>query len=126
MSDKQEQLSNALLDMLGLKSGTIKFHTLRCASCQAPIVLPEDIYRARLEDGKSFQCYNGHNNVFTESENDKLKEKINSLLVTIQNKDKRIEWCNDQIDYWRSQYHTERNRVNGYKGYISKLKKKCP
>lgn len=94
----------------GGRGGGRKMKELNCAKCETTIYLTDETYQRRREDGGQFFCQNGHANVFSESEVQRLKRSL----------DWNIKRCDVET---KTVVHL-RNAVNGYKGQIAKLKKK--
>jgi hypothetical protein len=95
-----------------------------CANCQIEFGLPDELYKRRKEDGKGFNCPNGHELFFGDSEVVQLKRQVAQLKRQIADRDitisefrKRVSHLNDQVEHWK--------RVsNGYKGQWQKALKK--
>lgn len=108
--------------------------SVKCATCGNSFALTGETYRRRQEDGRVFFCPLGHENIFGESENDKLRQRIAQL-------EKELARQTDlagQATYWRQAYReamdtvrdleaellSARRRAGSYKGAWSRLKRK--
>lgn len=63
---------------------TTTLQRVECGSCYIPFAIPENLYDARLADGKSFYCPNGHAIGWTDNENKRLrreKERLERLVA---------------------------------------------
>lgn len=54
----------------------VRIIVVDCANCSVPFGIPETLESRRRVDGKPFFCPNGHPNVFSESENQKLQKRL--------------------------------------------------
>lgn len=50
--------------------------SLTCGVCEIPFAMPDDLLRAAQNDGRFFWCPNGHKIHYTESEIDRLKNRL--------------------------------------------------
>lgn len=58
---------------------TIILKYITCCVCITRFAMDEELYRRRREDGKGFWCPNGHDQIFTDSEIQKLKRENQAL-----------------------------------------------
>ena len=91
---------------------------ITCGACGIPFGIPSYFEKARLNDGKSFYCPNGHYVGWgNKDEIDRLKEVIERERA-------------DRA-YWREEYAKETASHRATKGQVTKLKKRvaagvCP
>lgn len=71
----------------------------QCFKCQCFFAIPKDLYnRAKASDSVSFYCPHGHGQVYTKTENKKLKEQIETLERDKLRMSQRIDEKNQRID----------------------------
>jgi hypothetical protein len=104
---------------------TIKMVTQECCTCHVLFAMTDEMNDERLRDHRSFYCPNGHSQSYTgKSAEQKLREKLTA-------EQERIVRLNSRLDQERAAAEHERNRANGYKGALTKTKKRvangaCP
>ena len=52
-----------------------EMHGMCCGECGIEFTVPEHFYQERLKTGKGWNCPNGHNRAFKESEADKMRRE---------------------------------------------------
>lgn len=97
---------------------------MECYKCHCAFGLTQDHYRRAKETGINFYCPNGHDQVFTTSEIDKLKRELLSKETTIQ-------WLREDSNWQKEQRKKEYRRRVAMKGTLTKIKNKicagkCP
>jgi len=69
-------------------SKTVHYTLLHCGECDIDFGVPDEFYRERKEDGKSWYCPRGHCRVFRDSDLDRTRKMLeeanrrNSSLAT--------------------------------------------
>jgi hypothetical protein len=91
---------------------------VECGNCGIPFGLPKNLCDARLKDGGSFYCPNGHRISWTESENDRLRKQAETL-------DAKATRLLAERDRLAAERDHQKARVNGYKGQLAKTKKRA-
>ena len=88
-----------------------------CCKCSMVFGMPDELYRLRQEDGKGFTCTNGHNMVFSPSENKTLKKEL-----------KRARDGRDNYKRWWLERGDDIDRLvrqrSALRGVVTKLKMK--
>jgi Zn-finger protein len=74
-------------------NATIELNIITCAACFVPFGIMDQLERQRREDGKTFHCPNGHENIFRESE----VAKLNKQLETVK-RDKDAALAREQME----------------------------
>jgi hypothetical protein len=55
---------------------TVTLVSITCASCGIAFGMPDYLQRQRRRDGADFHCPNGHENVYRETDADKLRKQL--------------------------------------------------
>ena len=84
-----------------------KLHVLECGVCGIPHAIPDTMYRNCMADGGSWHCPNGHTLVFTTTDADKLRAKL-------EKKERLISYQEERIEEWK-------RSAAAYKGQKTKL-----
>ena len=97
---------------------------IECGDCHIPFAIPDNLYRARLKDGRDFHCPNGHAIHYYETDNMKLRKENERLERRLANarEDQRIA----EVDAL-----TARRKAAAAKGVLTKARKRqahgvCP
>lgn len=95
-----------------------------CGECGVPFGLTAEFIAGRQSGGATFYCPNGHARCYRETDLDRARKELRRVT------DNR-EWWAKQAQERREQADHERNRANGYKGALTKTKKRiaagvCP
>jgi hypothetical protein len=102
----------------------IKLTMLDCAVCGIVFGITTELEKRRREDGKTFYCPNGHNNVYTQNELDRAR--------------KQVEQLKDSVTFFQRRLRDESNAHEGTrrslaatKGQLTKVKNRvhagvCP
>lgn len=95
-----------------------------CYNCLTHFAMDEELNRRCHQDGRRFYCPNGHSQVYTESEVQKLK-KINQNLTS------RLGWEEDRADRLNRDNRDLRSQKSAIKGQLTKTRKRiangvCP
>ena len=104
---------------------TRTFVVVSCCVCGIEFGMPTGYYGDRKKDHKSWSCPNGHRQHFTgKTDAEKLQEQLERERRTKQ-------WLQEERDAARDLADHERNRANGYKGALTKTKRRiaggvCP
>lgn len=88
-----------------------------CCTCGVVFALPDGVEEARREDGKSFFCLNGHEQVFRPSENTKLKKRITTLK-------QQLEHTGAVMQSHVSDNKLLKLRLAATQGVVTKMRKK--
>jgi len=95
-----------------------------CPTCGVTYALPERMVADRRAKGGSWYCPNGHSLSFIKTEAQELREKLDA------EKRNAVWWRERAADHRKEAEHQE-SRANGYKGALTKVKKRvgngvCP
>ena len=98
--------------------------TVDCCQCGLTFGVPEAWNRARHAKGDTFHCPNGHPLCFGKTTADELREKLASEKAN-------ADWWRGRADSADKRADHERSVANGYKGALTKVKKRvgngvCP
>ncbi len=110
--------------MSALLQFTYQFHHLQCYLCKQPVILSQQKYKRCHETGENFYCPDGHPQVFTESEKQRLEKEL-------EQEKRRREWAQNERDTYRKQRDHHERSARAYRGVITKTKKRigngvCP
>lgn len=102
----------------------LTFVTVTCYKCGVEFGVPIQFRAERLADGASFFCPNGHSQAYVESETAKLQKQL-------ERERSNTQWYREAYEARGEKLTSERNRVNAYRGVITKTKKRiqngvCP
>ena len=100
-----------------MKTAYITLVEMDCYSCGITFAVPETWNNKRLEDGKSFWCPNGHQQHYTKTEVQILRE--------------RLEMERKNAEFWRQQKAAIERSASALRGQATKLRKRlangvCP
>ncbi len=56
----------------------VRLETMVCGECGVTWAMPASLRSARMSDGKTFYCPNGHGRVFRETEEDRLRRALDA------------------------------------------------
>lgn len=103
-----------------------ELQSIHCANCNIHFAMPLALYRrCQADSTRQFYCPNGHNNIFSESEADKLRRERNRLAQQIAQKDEEIatrkRW---QLEAEARADASERRRIAAT-GQVTRLKKRA-
>ena len=98
-------------------SSTTRIVSVECGNCGVLFGLTESMHGQVQRNGKSFYCPNGHRISYSESENDRLKN--------------RLKWAEVQRDRERNNHQYTKDRLRTTKAAHTKTKKRihngvCP
>lgn len=102
-----------------------------CPTCGITYALPERVVQDRRERGGNWYCPNGHSLSFTETEADRLRKEARRLETKLAAEKTNVEWWRKRTDEARKETEHQEARANGYKGALTKVKKRvgngvCP
>lgn len=102
-----------------------------CPTCGITYALPQRVVEDRRETGRSWYCPNGHTLSFTKSESDRLREESQRLQRKLDDEKANAAWWRNRADSERRETEHARAQANGYKGALTKVKKRvgngvCP
>lgn len=102
-----------------------------CPTCGVTYAVPERLVEDRRERGGSWYCPNGHTLSFTETEADRLRKEAKRLERKLADEKGNAEWWRKRADSERKETEHARAQANGYKGALTKVKKRvgngvCP
>jgi hypothetical protein len=88
-----------------------------CGNCGIPFGIPDDLERARRQDGGAFYCPNGHRISWSETENAKLQ--------------RQLKFERDRIASERARADGAEASLRATKGHVTRLRKRviegeCP
>lgn len=81
------------------------YQTITCCKCGIEFGLPVAVYKQREDDGKMFSCPNGHEQHFTKSNVQTIKDlqitiiKRNSEIQRLENYIQRLQGRNEAFGY---------------------------
>lgn len=83
---------------------TVDLEQIDCCNCGVVFALPVTILNERRKRGGNFHCPNGHSMVFTETEMDRLKKRLNDALADANQERSRgdKEWIRAQAEKKRA------------------------
>lgn len=103
----------------------IKLTALDCATCGVIYAIPDDLEKRARADGSNFYCPNGHSQVFTQNERDKLREKLRKAEAE---RDRQAQAAEFNREAWgeeiRRRQEVERS-LSATKGQVTKLRKRA-
>ena len=102
----------------------IHFAIIDCAKCRVPFGIPQNWQDSLRNTGADFYCPAGHANVYRVSELDrtrKLLEEANRKATKLTD---NLTYLRERNSELSKDVRHERNRVNGYRGVITKTKKR--
>lgn len=102
-----------------------------CPTCGITYALPERVVEDRRAKGGHWYCPNGHSLSFTTTEADRLREETKRLEQKLADEKGNAEWWRKRADSERKEADHARAQANGYKGALTKVKKRvgngvCP
>lgn len=119
-------MSNIYATYEGVKAGVYQtLVTIECYKCHILFAMPEDLNRRALSSPNlSFYCPLGHSQCYTETEEQRLKKKLEQEQA-------RSARLTSQVDQARARAEHEEHRARAYKGQVTKIKKRvgkgvCP
>lgn len=97
---------------------------LECGACGIPFALPRNFHKKVKDTGEKFWCPNGDGISYSETENEKLKDRLADERTRRDRAEIRYRAARDQADA------AERS-VRAYKGVVTRTKKRvaagvCP
>lgn len=103
---------------------TSDYHQLCCSQCGIVYFFPKKWTDQARQEGKSWQCPNGHGQWFGESSYDKLKRERDRLAQRIAEKD-------DEAQRLRAARQETERRLSATKGVVTRIKNRvgngvCP
>lgn len=119
-------MSNIHATYEGVKAGVYQtLVTVECYKCHILFAMPEDLNRRALSSPNlSFYCPLGHSQCYTETEEQRLKKKLEQEQA-------RSARLTSQVDQARARAEHEEHRARAYKGQVTKIKNRvgkgvCP
>src|SRR5258705_11332465 len=99
------------------KYATTIFQHTHCGVCHIEFYMPSSKYEGCINNGHNFHCHNGHSLIFTDTEAQKLK--------------KRLQWATERGDRILRELESEQKSKAAIKGAMTKIKKRiahgiCP
>ena len=112
-------MSNIYATYEGVKAGVYQtLVTIECYKCHILFAMPEDLNRRALSSPNlSFYCPLGHSQCYTETEEQRLKKKLEQEQA-------RSARLTSQVDQARARAEHEEHRARAYKGQVTKIKKR--
>ena len=103
-------------------SGVLNVH--HCPTCGVAYGLDSDYDDRRRSNGQGWHCPNGHNVVYTESQEKKLRKQL-------ARETHRADQLKSEVDYQKRLKNRANNRLAATKGVVTKIKKRigngvCP
>lgn len=102
-----------------------------CPSCGVTYALPERLVMDRREKGGEWYCPNGHALGFSKTDADRLREDAAKLRAKLDDEKRNTDWWKQRNQEARKEAEHQEARANGYKGALTKFKKRvgngvCP
>lgn len=104
--------------------GSLTLVEMECYSCITHFAMDRSLYDRCYQTGRSFYCPNGHSQIFTESENQRLKKQLD-------NANKRLVWAENRTESAKQQAEDARRSRAAIKGQLTKTRNRiangvCP
>lgn len=96
--------------------------TMNCGQCGTPICFTQQRYQELKQTGETFYCSNGHARHFTESENSKLKKRIERLEYELGLERKSKEFWIEQEKKRCAQRDLAERRIKALRGWVTRLR----
>lgn len=102
-----------------------------CPTCGVTYALPARLTESHKEQGSMWYCPNGHRVGFVKSAADEAREEASKLRKKLEDEKANAEWWRKRSAKAEEETEHERSRANGYKGALTKVKKRvgngvCP
>jgi hypothetical protein len=109
---------------MGTITYTDQLQIVDCGECNIPFAIPDNLYRARRRDGKSFYCPNGHYIHWGDNENTKLKAELDQARAD-------AAWHQGRATRARAEAEHQKRVAAGYKGALTRARRRiangvCP
>jgi hypothetical protein len=102
----------------------VTIETVSCCSCGVLFGMPEQMLRARRDDGQEFFCPSGHRQHFTETEAARLRKKLEST-------ERSLKYVQTSRDAARDQLQAAERSRRALKGVVTRQRNRvaagvCP
>ena len=102
-----------------------------CPSCGVTYGIPARLTESHKENGSKWYCPNGHSISFTRSAADEARAEAAKLRKKLEDEKANAAWWRDRSAASDKRVEHEQARANGYKGALTKVKKRvgngvCP
>lgn len=108
-----------------MKNSYIEFEEFQCVTCSIAFCVPNGYIDNRRRDGKTFNCPNGHEMTFRETEGDRIRRERDQLKQKLAQKDDEIKaaWAtaNKQAEYVAA----GERKLRAARGQITKIKRRA-
>jgi hypothetical protein len=84
-----------------------------CCTCGVVFAMPSDLISSRKRDGKQYFCPNGHPQLFSKTEAERLQEELDQVK-------KKLEYRDNTIDSLRSSAEAHYKSMSAKQGVITK------
>lgn len=95
----------------------MQMYNLTCETCGIAHSIPIELYNKARQDGKSWNCPNGHSLVFSEYEADKLRRQVARL-------EKYFKQEKSSKDWWMNEDKKNANKIRALRGHNTRLRNK--
>lgn len=92
-----------------------------CHTCEVVFTIPDALQQTLKENGKIFWCPNGHQQYYSPSKNQKLRNEIEELNKIITTLRLHAKWERSRADENNEAYLYEVRRRTGCQGMIKRL-----
>lgn len=96
-----------------------------CPTCGITYALPQRVVEDRRARGGSWYCPNGHALSFHETDADRLRKDAQQLEKKLAEEKTNSEWWRQRAADGRKEAEHQEARANGYKGALTKVKKRA-
>ena len=108
----------------GHASSTVGLYVTSCPSCGVIYALTKDYQERRYDDGKGFYCPNGHISSWSETEEQRLRQRAEWA-------EKQLGWAESSRNAARDQAQAAHRSARAYKGHLTRLRNRvangvCP
>lgn len=102
----------------------LTFTVVHCCRCSVPFGMTKALNARRLNDGKDFYCPNGHPQVYSESNLQKLEKEL-------ARKEDDLKYYRGRNDQLYNEKEAVKRRLSATKGQVTKIKNRvskgvCP
>lgn len=118
-----------------MQDGRLKVVTelevVECANCHMVFGVPAMTLTRRRKDGKGFYCPNGHSNVYSKSETDKLKDELEETKRRLAREQSLRDQDQARAHTARREADHQARRAAAARGQVTKIKNRvgagvCP
>jgi hypothetical protein len=117
-------LTNKRITAFRVGGGPIWLYVMDCYTCGVVFAITIEYEDRRRDDGRSFQCPNGHGNAWSESEADRQRRRAEIA-------ERNLRYAHSARDAARDQAAAAERSAAAYRGHLTRLRNKvangiCP